>query len=512
MSSETYSFSCPACHATLSLPLSLAGVTGPCPYCSTEITAPHPNATLEAETWIPPFPEPHGGPPATVGHREHQYQPDPPQGPPAILPPPLPQASPDLPHWTGAPAQFPPAKSIPLPPDRTEFRPHRIPLAAAKPAKSRRGLVVGLAAAGVVVLGVTGWALRNTLFPSNPPSVPTSGTDPVAVAPPEPPTISPTRPAPATDLPGAETNAVAKVETPSPEPPPGGKELGPDVSIAKPPASDSGASPLLENGDGGSLANGGSTPPPPKTEVRPAKVVVDEPSAEPSAPSVQLPPGQLDEPRKVLESFLAAKNWKDRITLSQSGVQIRSEMETYYQQHADGPVKAESVDYLTSQPTPDKRHRFHLFEVNTGGEHGFPVAVEETEGGYLVDWRSFVEFKDLLLPKFFESFREDLGTFHVVLKRTHYFGSDVPNQDRKICFAVEPPVPGYTNYVWVEQNNDSILRKLGDRAEWGTISYPVVALRWVKEKDSAAYVTLFDIVRDNWRSEPRDTPPAAKPR
>ena len=49
MSEETYSFLCPSCSAHLSVPVSIAGVTGPCPYCGDNITSPMPDSVPEED-------------------------------------------------------------------------------------------------------------------------------------------------------------------------------------------------------------------------------------------------------------------------------------------------------------------------------------------------------------------------------------------------------------------------------------------------------------------------------
>ncbi len=243
----------------------------------------------------------------------------------------------------------------------------------------------------------------------------------------------------------------------------------------------------------------------PSTTVTPAALAT--PSAadrtdDPLAPSPELAqPSLLNEPRAALKAFLSAPNWQARAKLTQHGENLLQEMRDYYANHADGPIKAASIDYLTSTTTPNGKSRFHLFNVDCGNDHAFPVSVESMAGGFKVDWRSFVEFKDLQLPKFFEKYTTQPATFHVVLHRTHYFGTDVPNPERKICLTVEPPVPNYPNTVWVDDNSTDLISKLGDRAQFGSTSYPVVSLRWVKEKNGSAYVTLYEIVADNWRTD-----------
>lgn len=50
---STYQFACKNCQTILDVPRSSAGVTGPCPVCGTEITAPYPPAPLPAEAAMP---------------------------------------------------------------------------------------------------------------------------------------------------------------------------------------------------------------------------------------------------------------------------------------------------------------------------------------------------------------------------------------------------------------------------------------------------------------------------
>jgi len=73
---------------------------------------------------------------------------------------------------------------------------------------------------------------------------------------------------------------------------------------------------------------------------------------------------------------------------------------------------------------------------------------------------------------------------------------------------VEPPVPGYSNYAWVSDNDLELITKLGVRAEFGQTSYPIVTLRWVKETNGVAFVVLEKIRSDNWRSDILDSQPA----
>lgn len=47
MASDTFTFSCPHCQTRLTVPASLAGISGPCPSCRVSITAPRPEPATE---------------------------------------------------------------------------------------------------------------------------------------------------------------------------------------------------------------------------------------------------------------------------------------------------------------------------------------------------------------------------------------------------------------------------------------------------------------------------------
>lgn len=58
MASETFTFSCPHCQTRLTVPLSLAGISGPCPSCRVSITAPKPGPGPQPKPKAGSAPEP----------------------------------------------------------------------------------------------------------------------------------------------------------------------------------------------------------------------------------------------------------------------------------------------------------------------------------------------------------------------------------------------------------------------------------------------------------------------
>ena len=211
----------------------------------------------------------------------------------------------------------------------------------------------------------------------------------------------------------------------------------------------------------------------------------------------------LKAPREALASFLGATNWQERSKYVQSADRVTPLMEKYYKDKVDGPVHATTVTFQNSERVPGNDSMLFLFHITTSKvPEGFPVSVEETKDGMRVDWEPFVEFNDKLLFGFLNNYQEEPAQFHVIMRRAHYFGPGVPDLEDKYAFRIEPPIPGYQGYAFVDRDDPLVQSKLSYQLEWHAISYPIVELKWERSDDTRQqYVTIKDIVQNNWRAE-----------
>ncbi len=209
-------------------------------------------------------------------------------------------------------------------------------------------------------------------------------------------------------------------------------------------------------------------------------------------------------PRAALEAFLAARDWRERLTLSQNPAAVGPAMEAYYGDHKDGPVAASHITMIESDTVPDSNRKLYLYLVGVSAlDADLPVSVEETADGFRVDWQTFIEGLDGRLDAFCAAFREAPGDFRVSLRRTHFFGAAQSWQKNAIAFHVDGPAPSEPKLVWVPGTSTLLRGKLkqGDRLEWDVISHPVVRLQWRKAKDGGEWIELADIPADSWRSD-----------
>jgi hypothetical protein len=131
---------------------------------------------------------------------------------------------------------------------------------------------------------------------------------------------------------------------------------------------------------------------------------------------------------------------------------------------------------------------------------GFPVSVEETPSGPKVDWMAYVQFHDNRLGKFIKIPQLEADTFYAIVERRHYFRSDVPDLGSKICLGIQPPIPGYEGYAFIEKDSP-LGAELIEKFQWEHMYFPVLKLRWKRTQDGAQYIEVKELVRESWRAD-----------
>jgi len=203
--------------------------------------------------------------------------------------------------------------------------------------------------------------------------------------------------------------------------------------------------------------------------------------------------------RTILESFIRATTIEERLSYSQPAPGIEEQMRAYYTKHPS-PITPVQINYTLANILEGSTKRFFVFEVTTDRQQqGFPVAVEETDQGLKVDWRSFVEFHDNMLGRFLSVYRQGPESFRVILERAHYFKTDVPNLGGKLAFRIKPPAPGFEGFAFCPKDT-SIGEELDRKFAWDVKYLPIVELEWVKDEKGAKYIKVVRVIQDNWRA------------
>lgn len=201
----------------------------------------------------------------------------------------------------------------------------------------------------------------------------------------------------------------------------------------------------------------------------------------------------------VLKQFFTSKTWQDRLAFTRYPEKMRPLMERYYSANSDAPLRISRIELIRHDRAPEMGSPHCVFQVSGPAmEQPLPVMVESSDEGWKVDWLTFTEFKDKLLLRFLQSWSDEPGRFHVMMRRAHYFDEDVPDLKEKYCFELTPPDPGASGFVFVPKGTP-LARELDKSLGWEITNVAgVVELQW-RKKDRYQWVEMTAVPHYNWR-------------
>jgi hypothetical protein len=240
----------------------------------------------------------------------------------------------------------------------------------------------------------------------------------------------------------------------------------------------------------------------PIPEAEPLELEAVSPPAK-SPPFAQVIPEDEDAgvtaARKILDKVLAAKNSDDLMPLILGAVRLRPQMDAYYASNP-APLETTFIAHESSGQLPDSQHDHHTFLLSTTKQAiRFPVGIEETDDGPKLDWETFIELHDDMLGDFLKSPTSEAKTFHVILRRAHYFGSDIPALGAKNCFRISTPIAGTEAYAFVEK--DTQIAEDCAFFKWDLVCFPIATLEWKTPESGKPYLSIRRIVQKSWRAK-----------
>lgn len=198
----------------------------------------------------------------------------------------------------------------------------------------------------------------------------------------------------------------------------------------------------------------------------------------PAAAAVVVPTISMSDPRNVLDAFLLAPTWQERLPYIYEGLRLEPVIREYYEKsgHSDGPIRA-NFSYNTTEDSPAFGEPFLVYDVHlVGNAPAIPVVVRNTDQGPRVEWQSFVEFKDSHFATFMEKKEAEARIFRVQIERTSYYGTDNASfKDLPDYVVYKLTVPGSSTeaFGFVKQDTD-LAKKLTEVANWN--DYPLACI------------------------------------
>jgi hypothetical protein len=224
-----------------------------------------------------------------------------------------------------------------------------------------------------------------------------------------------------------------------------------------------------------------------------------------SGPEVRGAPDAVRPAVEGLLKFLSARNWQERMNYTLHPEKMAEKGEGYYQNSADGPIEVDLIEYLRHDTNPQIGKGTHAVFVLSGRSwnYNFPVMVEQTEEGARVDWLTFIEFKDDLLRHYLSSDLDNVWSFHVELRRTHYFEDNVPGSDKMDCFEIMSVMGTAHAFAFVPKDS-ALARSLANTITWDKdVSYVVANLQF-RNHAGGKWLELVGLPQLNWYTAPDD--------
>lgn len=226
-----------------------------------------------------------------------------------------------------------------------------------------------------------------------------------------------------------------------------------------------------------------------------------------SGTEVPLPTVSMSDPRNVLDAFLMAPNWHQRLPFIYEGKKLEPLIQNYYEKegHPDMPVRA-NFSYSTTEDSPTFGEPFLVYDVHLAGNAPpIPVVVRNTDAGPRVEWQSFVEFKDAHFHRFMEQKDPAPRMFRVQIERTDYYGADRPqfkNLADYVVYKLTVPGTALDAFGFVDRNSP-LAKKMTELADWS--QYPLACILELKKTafpHGTEHFVITRFITDGWYLPP----------
>lgn len=178
---------------------------------------------------------------------------------------------------------------------------------------------------------------------------------------------------------------------------------------------------------------------------------------------------------------------------------VKAEMEEFYQANGDKPFEHSGITEKAKGKIPGSGKETYLYIVRTKEvPSGFAVSIEETDKGFKIDWRGFVQFGHGLLENFADDPNAEAQKFYAVAKRSHYFGSSVPNAENMLCVRVISPVNTEKEIYAFASEGSLAGEEIKEQLRWGRTYRPVLWLEWTGSGEQR-YIRIKSVERLSWR-------------
>lgn len=202
-----------------------------------------------------------------------------------------------------------------------------------------------------------------------------------------------------------------------------------------------------------------------------------------------------------LRAFLEAPDWASRNAHVLRPDQVRNSMEAYSKVVPDGPTRFNSIKVEHSQTDKISGNTLFVFKVATEEiPEGIPVAVAETDKGWLIDWQVFVEFRDDQFKKFAEGPSDQTGQFHLIVRQIPPSEDQKSSNEHFASFLLDPPFPGREQIAFVKKDSKAFATLIAGLNPNG-IYTPVLEVAKRSAPDGKSFLEITQVMFPDWRPQ-----------
>lgn len=235
-------------------------------------------------------------------------------------------------------------------------------------------------------------------------------------------------------------------------------------------------------------------PEPVPTPVR-VKTLIEEP---PAVEKPQEPATVAAAAEAALRAFLEAPDWASRSAYVLYPEKVRSAMEAYSREVPDDPTPFTAIAVKQTQIDEKSGHTLFIFFVSTETfPTGIPVAVQETPGGWLVDWQAFVEFRDQLFQKFVDGPADRTGRFHLIVSPPPAERAANTENEHFVSYLLNAPLNKTPQIAFVKKASE-VFETFQTATAVGGFFTPLLEVAKRKTADGKSYLEVLGVPATDW--------------
>ena len=151
-------------------------------------------------------------------------------------------------------------------------------------------------------------------------------------------------------------------------------------------------------------------------------------------------------------------------------------------------------------------HRnFAVFQLPLTDYGTRPIALEQTPGGFLVDWESFVGYSDLSWTDLRRTRPRQPVTLRAVLKPSDYFNLDFPSSETHLCYQISDWNSDHVLYGYVPVDSDILLQIRKILLNEPAI-HAVLRVRYPENSTNDRQLEITEVLEKGWIFREDDNP------